>query len=443
MKDTKEQWFEWLCFEANQLKVTVKLHPRVKEKYKDLEPAIPGLKAYDAHGRKSSPRQPRNVMLGTLRATPSPNPATVFKKSGAATAMARSHRPKRHSPSYMNRPLSPASKTPVNPKSSEWWQKSPGGTRASVRNDAESCCFRAPSILGDRTVSPLPGVRPQTTMAVIRPMTTPEEIAAAKLAMEAPEEEEAGEEDWTFNEEDFNKTKEPEKEAWSSTKISMPQRQVLHKMGMADCLDVSAGPVPQGYRTNPGVPSYEMIDHIQLGSPPLSPSKYEQPQHYYKVKDQSPKKTRPFCTFAAKGLANMTIRKHPPLPEYEGPYPPTPEQVCRRERNESRKRNLTHTDMRHGEWNLSFPKNGEFFGGASVKHWLPATNSRVGLWVAIRMSADILRGPSNRSAHRSGWVGEWAVGAERTSSGAPRPFLQQKKALLWVLVGTTSGLITC
>jgi len=177
-KEKKHEYYEWMVFNASMHNVTVSFPKRAKDTHSipSREARFPTTLDFDHQGwrtenRLGFPPPPPTAPAVRRKASPDPlrfgtQPVTAYK----------THRRIKVEPSYMDRPLSPHSGTPVNPKSMEFFgqripkprPEMPHPTRQSVRGPADEC-FVAPWSQLDYKQPPIPGLRPRTTMAEYRP----------------------------------------------------------------------------------------------------------------------------------------------------------------------------------------------------------------------------------------------------------------------------------
>jgi len=356
-RDCKAAWFDWLVVEAGQHKLEVKLPDRSKEKFELLQSPIPSVAAFTVDGRRSCPR-PRTVSPSLLRPA-RPDPANVFRGGMLSPAvMHMSNRPKRKVPLH-ERLLSPKSDTPINPKSDEYL-KSPEGLIMecfqSTRSAAEQCLFSPKAILSqNRSQAMAEGVvRPHTSLAVLRPLAMVR-AAEEEEAKQCKEEEKETDFDGTFDTgsmEEMMKKSSDKVEKVRPSFNTMPQRLSISRMGVGDCTAYRRIP-PKGYKAP---------------QPPLSPTKYETQVVTYKVRNQSPRKGRPYCGLDSTSGASYSRQctASPPTPTYL-----TTEGVWRAAALAKRRQQI------EGEYNLSFPKEGEYFGNRAMRHFLGTTSPSV------------------------------------------------------------------
>jgi len=416
-REKKFEWNDWLVFQANQNKMEVALPDR-KVKGGIPPNRTPAGNDFDTNGRRTqrlgSPvSRPRTVPRALLR-SPSPDPLIVFDHEPDIGAFRSSPKAKRRrTPSYMQRPLSPKSKTPVNPKSVQYIKDKyfaagdPSqaqamaeafGSGQSTRSLAEECFFApaseldytrsqfaktkaqftkqtrrgvsrggAQSVLSTMSGTGLlqvvkdaartngAGCRPQTTMAVYRPSFAEDErvtpcgkVPPQRTPPAAEATKPSKNTGSTFGSFGLEEEPEPNPPNFSA----MPQRFPVARLGVNDCA---------GYRRLPPA-EYEQV------STKLLPTKYEECTKSFKVKDQSPRKHKSYSSYTP----DLKVGHRSGVPRRPR-YVHGGEEASWRQSYLHRRR-----AAKHGEFDLSSPKEGEYFGDMATEHFLDPTSPTIG-----------------------------------------------------------------
>ena len=281
----------------------------------------------------------------------------------------------------MERPLSPHSNTTLNPKSYKYFgqripeslvsRRVPVMNRQSFRGLADECCTRPWSQLDYIPAEEL-SLRPQTTMAVYRPCFAEGEEhlkekheRMIKDAYEAAKKEAEAQAALTGRKPD--PVEPPEVPLPSFCFDKVPKRTLVSRLGTTD---------RHGYRRLPST-NYEMTPVTGPAEvSPLVPSKYEVSTKTFKVRNQSPKKTKPFSLYYKKA----DILKGPPEAPYAANIGPGTtgaywdgglETISKKFDLEQRRKAL------FGEFTVTQPNEGEYFGRGSNPHFLPPTDSKI------------------------------------------------------------------